>query len=722
MHVRIWPASLPPPMASNAKVAPVSTSALVRSFMKVGVVESTICFAPILRRISACSGLRTILTRPMPSLRQILLSICPRLEAAAVCTRALWPSRRMVSVMPSAVSGLTKHEAPSAGVMPAGSGRHSLTFRQRYCAYMAPPIMATVLPISAFAASDDPVLITTPAPSLPTGIDSSSRPAIAFIAASGTFAVITGASLVPEALAVVMSAAPIRSPRSDGLIGDASTRTTTSSGPGSGVGTLARDISSSPLFLISERSCSPVLSFSKPTLNLPLFQFYLFELKQLSRLRCGVIAEAWRPRRWLALEGRLGTLAQPIRIGRRHQIEVGIGAELLCGVHRPVGIIHDLAGERGQVGTPLLQDRFRLVGMHDVPHRHGHDVRFLANSFGIRNLVAVFPGASAVHWRVGKRASGGTVDHIDALRLEQPRQPNALVRPPARIVLARKPHEQRLVRRPDRAHALGDLDRKSHAVEFRTAIFIGSRVGDRRQKLVDQIAVGRVDFEDVETCRLGARGGLAPLDRQIAHLVMRQRASHRRVLGVGHRAGRNQFPAFPVKDLRLVATQRLAAFPRARQPRLAAGMTELDAGNRAVSLDEGCAPRQRRNEPIVPEPGIADRAAAIARHLGGFHDDKPCAALCVFAGVDEMPVGRKTLDRRILMHRRHDNTVLEAHAPDRERSKQHGLCHGVLVSSVTRINSISQAPPCPSSYASAFSAALPAYFAWLPSSCSMRSS
>src|SRR5882672_6203791 len=175
----------------------------------------------------------------------------------------------MVSVMPSAVSGLTKHEAPSAGVMPAGSGRHSLTFRQRYCAYMAPPIMATVLPISAFAASDDPVLITTPAPSLPTGMDSSSRPAIAFIAASGTFAVITGASLVPQALAVVMSAAPTRSPRSDGLIGEASTRTTTSSGPGSGVGMLARDISSSPLFLISERSCSPVL-LSELMRNLPV--------------------------------------------------------------------------------------------------------------------------------------------------------------------------------------------------------------------------------------------------------------------------------------------------------------------------------------------------------------------------------------------------------------------------------------------------------------------
>ena len=106
-------------------------------------------------------------------------------------------------------------------------------------------------------------------------------------------------------------------------------------------------------------------------------------------------------------------------------------------------------------------------------------------------------------------------------------------------------------------------------------------------------------------------------------------------------------------------------------------------GNRAVSLDEGSAPRQRRNKPIVPEPGIADRAAAVARHLGGFHDDEPCAALCVLAGVDEMPIGRKTLDRRILMHRRHDNTVLQAHAPDREWSKQHGLRHGVLVSSAT---------------------------------------
>jgi len=80
-----------------------------------------------------------------------------------------------------------------------------------------------------------------------------------FMPASGTFAVMTGCSEVPEAFAVVMSAAPVRRPRSEGLIGVASTRTTTSSAVGSGVVTVSSEISSSPLLLISERSCSPAL-------------------------------------------------------------------------------------------------------------------------------------------------------------------------------------------------------------------------------------------------------------------------------------------------------------------------------------------------------------------------------------------------------------------------------------------------------------------------------
>src|SRR3979409_6275 len=56
MQVRIWLASLPPPMASKAIVAPVSTSACVRSSMKVGEVELQTYLAPMARSSLACSA------------------------------------------------------------------------------------------------------------------------------------------------------------------------------------------------------------------------------------------------------------------------------------------------------------------------------------------------------------------------------------------------------------------------------------------------------------------------------------------------------------------------------------------------------------------------------------------------------------------------------------------------------------------------------------------
>jgi hypothetical protein len=195
----------------------------------------------------------------MPSSLQILLSIWPRLDAAAVWTSALWPSRFMVSVMPSAVSGLTNHDAPSAAVVPAGSGWQSRAFSSRYCEYIEPPTADTVLPSSACASSEEPALITVPAPSLPTGMAWSSRAARKGRAAWETLAFTTVLSPLPEEVAADMSAGPTSRPRSDGFIGVASTLTTTWSGPGSGTSTLASDSSSSPLLLIRERSCRPVV-------------------------------------------------------------------------------------------------------------------------------------------------------------------------------------------------------------------------------------------------------------------------------------------------------------------------------------------------------------------------------------------------------------------------------------------------------------------------------
>ena len=116
---------------------------------------------------------------------------------------------------------------------------------------MAPPMPATILPSKAWAAGSEPAATTVPAPSLPTGSDWSARPAIARISWGGTVALSVGPG---SALAVDMSAAPSSRPRSDGLIGEASTRTSTSSAASAGISTLTSETSNSPLALISERS------------------------------------------------------------------------------------------------------------------------------------------------------------------------------------------------------------------------------------------------------------------------------------------------------------------------------------------------------------------------------------------------------------------------------------------------------------------------------------
>ncbi len=111
-----------------------------------------------------------MLTSGTLSDRQIRLSIWPRLDAAAVCTSPACPSPRIVSIIPSAVSGFTNDDAPSTALAPSGSGRHIRGEAKQYSPYVAPPMNPTVRPSSASASGDDPAATTTPAPSLPTDI------------------------------------------------------------------------------------------------------------------------------------------------------------------------------------------------------------------------------------------------------------------------------------------------------------------------------------------------------------------------------------------------------------------------------------------------------------------------------------------------------------------------------------------------------------------------
>src|SRR6202051_1383767 len=162
----------------------------------------------------------------------------------------------MVSSIPRAVKGLTKDDAPSFAADPSGRTRQVEASTTRYWVYIAPPAIPTLLPKRACAADDDPAATTAPAPSLRAGSGLSTRAERPAKARSPNNAVTMGRSGVPATVAVVMSAPAIRTPRSDGLIGEASTRTNTSLAAGVGTATSCSESSSVPCDVTNERSSS----------------------------------------------------------------------------------------------------------------------------------------------------------------------------------------------------------------------------------------------------------------------------------------------------------------------------------------------------------------------------------------------------------------------------------------------------------------------------------
>jgi len=179
------------------------------------------------------------------------LGIC-QVGCGAVCTQRLWTLAPLFPVMPSAVSGLTKQEAPSAAWCHPAAPRHpslqnagtARTWRRHHRDHLGP---------SAPRALRRSGLAPTPALRLPTGKDSSSRPAMAFIPASGTLRD-DGDVFVRTPCGRHIGAD--QQPKSRRIDREASTRTTIYR-PGSGVG--RSPISRVPLFLISDeaeaRSC-----------------------------------------------------------------------------------------------------------------------------------------------------------------------------------------------------------------------------------------------------------------------------------------------------------------------------------------------------------------------------------------------------------------------------------------------------------------------------------
>ena len=207
----------------------------------------------------------------------------------------------------------------------------------------------------------------------------------------------------------------------------------------------------------------------------------------------------------------------------------------------------------------------------------------------------------------------------------------------------------------------------------RAAILIGALVGDRRQELMQQIAVRGVHLDGVDAEPLGALGRR---HEGVAHALQPRRVERQRrrlALLVRDRRGALRPPAaFGERD-------QLPAVPRRVARCLAAGMRELDhhGGLRALA-HRGQDRLQRGFGGVVVEAETAGRDAADRLHRGRLDAEDRSPRQRQRIDVGEVPVIGLAVDGRVLAHRRHHDAVGKVQAAQLDRGKQsaHGMGSG----------------------------------------------
>ncbi len=101
----------------------------------------------------------------------------------------------------------------------------------------------------------------------------------------------------------------------------------------------------------------------------------------------------------------------------------------------------------------------------------------------------------------------------------------------------------------------------------------------------------------------------------------------------------------------------MLAKPRAPGAGLAAGVRQLDACNRTLSVDKTGDTLHRFDLFVVPQPEVFGSDAPVRRHRHRFGDDQAGAANGTASQVNQVPVIGQAVDTGILAHRRHCDAI-----------------------------------------------------------------
>jgi len=351
---------------------------------------------------------------------------------------------------------------------------------------------------------------------------------------------------------------------------------------------------------------------------------------------------------------------------------VDLGLQLIRPRENQTRVLLEHAADDNHIES-LVQELLGLLSASNRANSSNHHL--ISNGFLRRQRKRRLVSRSSVRVLLWVVTTGADVEDIDALLRQQRREAHRVVDGPGLldVLLLLEPvggadaQEQRHGIRDQAANHLDDFERETRAVLEAAAVLVGAGVGHRRQERVQQVAVGIVDLDGVETDVEGALDGVGVRLLEALDVVQRHLARVR-VLLVPWDRGRGDHIVRPAVEV-------LACDLAARQPRrhgagFAAGVRELDHDLLVLRVRELHDARDGFFLAVLPQADVFGRDAAFGGHGGGFDAGQAWSALHDAADVCGVPFGVVAVLGAVLAERRQHNAVLEGGAPDLERVEE----------------------------------------------------
>ncbi len=218
---------------------------------------------------------------------------------------------------------------------------------------------------------------------------------------------------------------------------------------------------------------------------------------------------------------------------------------------------------------------------------------------------------------------------------------------------------------PNLSNGFGNLQRQAHATRKVSAISIGPHIGQRREQLMQQKAVARIDVDDIEP-GLMARLAAAAKAQVTFWISDSHFTRYMPVLASKAAPTARWFPTTPRRAGHILIVEGTFLVPGPALARLASGVRQLDSGHRTLGMGEGGNACKRRYLAVFHKPRSPWVRRPRDKNQSGTAQGK--------AGkVREMPVVGMTVPDGILAHGRHNDAEGKGHATQRERRVRHRL-------------------------------------------------